>query len=115
MRVSPLSGALALALLPISFRTIQAQPVAGAFAPRNFDPVAGTMTLLRNGQVLFAGGGTTGAEIYDPPSATLSPLPINDLRPRGASLRPASYTCHGLLATDASGNLYISDTYNSLE
>jgi uncharacterized protein (TIGR03437 family) len=51
---------------------IQAQPVAGAFAITGLDPVAGTMTLLRNGQVLFAGGGTTDAEIYDPPSATLS-------------------------------------------
>jgi uncharacterized protein (TIGR03437 family) len=73
MQVSTrLSGALALVLLPLSFGMIQAQPVAGAFALTGLDPVAGTMTLLHNGQVLFAGGGTTSAEIYDPPSVSLS-------------------------------------------
>jgi uncharacterized protein (TIGR03437 family) len=68
MRAScSLSSVAALVLLlAISCRMIQAQPAPGAIALTGLDSIAGTMTLLGNGRVLFAAGGTTTAQLYDP-------------------------------------------------
>src|SRR5579863_9293392 len=88
------AGALASgSILPV-LATTAAAATAGRLGPPNTFVATGTLgvaqpgqtaTLLHDGQVLIAAGGTTNAELYNPATRTFSPTGKMPLAVRNAT------------------------------